>query len=367
MDTKGRSVFYKGELRRLRDISLNGNHFGELEFGATPESHSNLILPGLIDLQIYGAEGKLFSAVPSVETLIHIESHLLRTGTTGFLVCVATNTPEQTNMCIEAVKKHRPMATNCLGIHLEGPFLNVKRSGAHVKEYIRKASLDEIKKLVEFGDGVIKMITIAPETQDDAVLQYLLDQGIIVSLGHSDATYEQATNAYNLGLQTTTHLFNAMSPLHHRLPGVPAAVFNHPTALSSIIADGNHVDFEVVRLAYKAMGNRLFLITDAVAACEEGPYQHRLVGDKFVMPDGTLSGASNTLLQSIKNCVDHAGISLEDAVTMATKTPASLLKDKHAIGSIEEGYEANFIEVDADLNLKNVWYKGVLVKMEIAD
>ena len=122
-------------------------------------------------------------------------------------------------------KEYRSNAKNCLGLHLEGPFLNPKRLGAHIPEFVRKATLDEIKELIDFGDGVIKMMTIAPEVNDDNVIQYLLDNGVVVSLGHSNANFDEATTAYNKGVQTTTHLFNAMSPIHHREPGIPTAVF----------------------------------------------------------------------------------------------------------------------------------------------
>ena len=298
----------------IRDLNI-------VDIKAATGSGRNLVVPGFIDLQIYGAGGRLFSANPSVESLHIIEDDLLQKGTTGFLACIATNTPAVFNNCIQAAKEHRPYAKNCYGLHLEGPFLNPKRLGAHVPEYVRKASLDEIKALLDFGDGVIKMMTIAPELQDDAVVQYLLDHQVVVSLGHSNATFEEATAAYNMGVQTTTHLFNAMSPIHHREPGIPTAVFNHYKAMASIIADGRHVDFEVVKFAQKLLKDRLFLITDAVTACDSGPYQHRLSGDKYVMPDGTLSGSSLTMLQAVQNCVAHCDIELPEALKLPQAIP----------------------------------------------
>ncbi|RYG20339.1 MAG: N-acetylglucosamine-6-phosphate deacetylase, partial [Chitinophagaceae bacterium] len=318
-----------------------------------------LVVPGFIDLQIYGAAGKLFSADPSVESLVHIENELLKTGTTGFLICIATNTPEVFNTCIAIAKEHQEIAKNCLGLHLEGPFLNPKRRGAHVEEFVRKASLDEIKELIDFGDGLIKMMTIAPELQDDEVIQYLLDHGVILSLGHSDATFTQATAAYDKGIQSTTHLFNAMSPLQHRSPGIPAAVFNHERANASIIADGLHVDFEMVKLSHKILKDRLFLITDAVTECSTGPYQHQLVADKFVLPDGTLSGSALTMLQAVKNCIAHCDISLTDALRMSSGYPAKLMGMENTIGKIEKGYQSDLLILDEELNLQKVVFKGV--------
>ena len=320
---------------------------------------SDIVVPGFIDLQIYGAAGKLFSADPNVESLTQIEDELLKKGTTGFLICLATNTPDVFKDCIIAAKEHRKNAKNCLGIHLEGPFLNPKRRGAHVEKFIRKAGLDEIKELLDFGDGLIKMMTIAPELQDDSVIEYLLDHNVVLSLGHSDATFDQATAAYNKGIQTTTHLFNAMSPIQHRAPGIPTAVFNHDSARASIIADGHHVDFEMVKLSYKLLKERLFLITDAVAACSNGPYQHQLVGDKFIMPDGTLSGSSLTMLQAVKNCVTHCTISIADALKMSSLYQATLIGEGKRLGKIETGYQADVLVLDAELNLKKVIANGV--------
>ena len=342
-----------------QDIKFENEQIVAVDHSESSKPNPYIVIPGFIDLQIYGAGGKLFSAEPSVESLTHIEETLLKTGTTGFLACIATNTPEVFKACITAAKEHRNTAKNCLGLHLEGPFLNPKRRGAHVEKFIRKARLDEIKELLDFGDGVIKMMTIAAELQDDEVIQYLLDHHVILSLGHSDASFDQATSAYDKGIQTTTHLFNAMSPLHHRASGVPAAVFNHSTAKASIIADGHHVNFEMVKLSHKILGERLFLITDAVAACSIGPYQHQLLEDKFVMPDGTLSGSSLTMLQAVKNCITHCDIHLVDALKMSSLYPAIVIGEEGRIGKIEQGYQADMLVLDEELNLTKVISKGV--------
>ncbi|WP_316769810.1 N-acetylglucosamine-6-phosphate deacetylase [Pedobacter frigiditerrae] len=342
----------------LEELEIAKGKFKTVKTAEIVSDRENLIIPGFIDLQIYGAGGRLFSAEPTVESLEIIEDDLLKKGTTGFLACIATNTPEVFNACITAAKEHKRIAKNCLGLHLEGPFLNAKRRGAHVSEFIRKATLDEIKALLDFGDGVIKMMTIAPELQDEKVIQYLLDNGVVVSLGHSDASFEQATAAYNLGIQTTTHLFNAMSPIHHRGPGIPTAVFNHGKAMASIIADGNHVDFEVIKFSQKLLKERMFLITDAVTECSSGPYQHRLLGDKFVMPDGTLSGSSLTMLQAVKNCVNHCNIDLSDAIKMSSLYPARLIGEDGFKGKIGAGYQADFLVLDKELSLKEVIFNG---------
>jgi N-acetylglucosamine-6-phosphate deacetylase len=350
--------FYVDDLlQQGNSISIDQGKITDIQ-KATVNSAGEFVVPGFIDLQIYGSAGRLFSAEPTVESLSIMEDDLLQKGTTGFLACMATNTQEIFNACITAAKEYRTSARNFLGLHLEGPFLNPKRLGAHIPTLVRKASLDEIKALLDFGDGVIKMMTIAPELHEDEVIQYLLDHDVVVSLGHSDATFEEATQAYNSGIQTTTHLFNAMTPIHHRAPGIPTAFFNHDKAMASIIADGQHLDFEVVKLAYKLASDRLFLITDAVTPCSTGPYQHIKKGNKFVMPDGTLSGSSLTMLEAVKNCVNYCGIDLAQAIKMATQYPAKVIGMHHWAGKIEIGSQANLLILDENLNLKKVIFKG---------
>lgn len=361
---KNQNLYLPTGLQTQQDISFENGLIKEIKLNSNQSHTENTyLIPGFIDLQIYGAAGKLFSAEPSLNSIKIIEDQLLKEGTTSFLICLATNTPEVFNQCISVIKEYRNDARNCMGLHLEGPFINPEKRGAHVKEYIRKASLDEIKQLLDFGDGTIKMMTLAPELQDDDVIQYLLDHDIVVSLGHSSATFEQATDAYHKGIQTTTHLFNAMSPIQHRAPGIPSAVFNHPRAMASIITDGLHVDFEVVKIAAKMMKERLFLITDAVTECSSGPYQHHAVDGKFVMPDGTLSGSAMTMLQSIKNCVAHCGISLLDAINMATYYPAKLIKKENEIGQLGVNVQANLVRLSEKLELQQVFFRGAEIKL----
>ncbi|TCD10870.1 N-acetylglucosamine-6-phosphate deacetylase [Pedobacter frigidisoli] len=345
-------------LKSNQDIFINNGKIIEIRNSKSDDANVLIAVPGFIDLQIYGAGGRLFSAQPTVESLTIMEDDLLKKGTTGFLACMATNTAEVFDNCIKAAKEHRTHAKNFLGLHLEGPFLNPKRLGAHVPEFVRKATLDEIKALLDFGDGIIKMMTIAPECQDWDVIQYLLDHNVVVSLGHSNATFQQATDAYNKGIQTTTHLFNAMSPIHHREPGIPTAVFNHDKAMSSIIVDGQHLDFEVVKFAKKLLKERLFLITDAVTGCEKGPYQHIEKDNKFVMPDGTLSGSSLTMLQAVKNCVSHCDIGLTEAIKMASVYPAKLIGIENLAGEIKNNHQANILVLDHELGLKEVIFQG---------
>lgn len=317
------------------------------------------VAPGLIDLQIYGSGGKLFGGNPSVEALRQMEEDLLKQGTTGFYATVATNSNAVVQQAIEAAKAFRPLSNGIfMGLHLEGPYLNAKRKGAHPDEFIKKASLIEVKQWVESAAGELKMMTIAPELQDQEVIDYLNEQGVILSCGHSNATYDQATQFLNNPVPAATHLFNAMPPLHHREPGLVAAIFEQKP-YASIIVDGIHVDFAMVRMAKKLLGPKLFFITDAVTEASEGVYQHVFTGDRFTMPDGTLSGSSLTMLRSVQNAVEKVGIPLAEAVNMASLYPAELILQADHKGKLEKGYLADFVVFDKTYTVQQVSFKGV--------
>jgi N-acetylglucosamine-6-phosphate deacetylase len=300
------------------------------------------LAPGFIDLQIYGSGGKLFAGKPEVAALQRMEDDLLNQGTTGFFATIGTNTNDIVEAGIAAAKEYRSKARgNFWGIHLEGPYLNPAKRGAHPEKYIKKATLAEVKGWVEQADGVITMITIAPELQDQEVIDYLHAQGIIISSGHSNASYEQGKGFLNKPIPAVTHLFNAMPQMHHREPGYIPAIFEEKP-YASIVADGNHVDWAMIRLAKRELRDKLYLITDAVTAATEGTYQHQLVGNKYVMPDGTLSGSSLTMLKAVQNCVEHVGIDLAEAVNMASLYPAELASKKTK-GRVDAGFDADLI------------------------
>lgn len=319
------------------------------------ERNADLIIPGLADLQIYGGGGVLFSAHLTKEALDTMTNGIIASGTTTFLVTLATNSPEVFNKAIEIVKAN-PHSSRP-GIHFEGPYLNPVKKGAHVEAYIRKPGLKEVKELLARAEGVIKMITLAPELCSPEVIDLLLENDIIISAGHSNASYIQGTEGFNRGIQTSTHLFNAMSPLHHRDTGLPGAVYNHPRAMASIIPDGIHVDYATIEISKKIMGDRLFLITDAVEATTEEPYIHIPAEGRFTLPDGTLSGAAISMLQGVKNCIKHCNISMEEAVKMGSSIPRSLLKSQKP-GNISAGNSADFLILDKEWNLLDVIFEG---------
>jgi N-acetylglucosamine-6-phosphate deacetylase len=208
------------------------------------------------------------------------------------------------------------------------------------------------------ADGVIKMMTIAPELQDQEVIDYLNDHGVILSSGHSNATYAEGKAFLNNPIPAVTHLYNAMPQMHHRNPGYIPAIFEEKP-YTSIVADGIHVDFVMARLAKRELGDKLFFITDSVTVSNHGPYQHQFTGDRYIMPDGTLSGSCLTMLKCIENGVKHIGINLAEAVNMASLYPAQLAGLNK--GKIEAGYDADLTVFNDEFEVKGTFMAGVRI------
>ena len=316
----------------------------------------NFLAPAFIDLQIYGGNGRLFSHELSIESLHATYQYCLSGGVTQFLITLPTISRENILKGIEVVKTYwQEGGKGLLGLHLEGPFINAKKRGAHVAAYIKKPSLEDVALLLKPGRDVIKMITLAPEQCDDAVIKVLQDNKVVVSAGHSDATYEQATAKFNKRILVATHLFNAMSPLQHRAPGLVGAILDHPQVMSSIVPDGIHVDFATLRISKKTMQERLFLITDATTETPEGEYQHIFTTDKYNLPNGTLSGSALTMMTGVKNCVQHAQIELKEAIRMASLYPAQVMGLSNRYGKIKKGYRPEFVAFDKDFKVIEVF------------
>jgi N-acetylglucosamine-6-phosphate deacetylase len=350
--TSGKAILIDGDkIIDVIDDSAIPQDFNKIDLNGAN------VAPGLIDLQIYGSGGKLFGGKPEVSALERMEDDLLSQGTVGFFACIATNSDDIVEQGIVAAKVYRETAKgNFLGLHLEGPFLNPIKKGAHPEKYIKKGTMELVRRWIESADGTIKMMTIAPELQDQEVVDYLNDHGVILSSGHSNATYLQGKTFLNNPVKAVTHLFNAMPPMHHREPGYIPAIFEEKP-YTSIVNDGVHVDFTMVRLAKRELGNKLFFITDAVTAATEGTYQHQFSGDRYTMPDGTLSGSCLTMLKAVQNGVEHVGITLAEAINMASLYPAQLasLPTK---GKIAAGYDADLVVFNEAFEVQGTVFKG---------
>lgn len=325
------------------------------------DCNNNFLAPGLIDLQIAGGGGYLFSASPYSDALKAMSDSIVRTGTTTFLIAIPTNTPEVYQEVIRGAKSY-PMPS-VLGLHFEGPFISTQRRGAHLVSCIKRPDAHEIDSILKDAEGTIKMMTVAPEVCSGDDIRHIMEYGVMVAAGHSNASFTEASRGFRNGIRTTTHLFNAMSQMHHRDPGLPGATFLTEDIYASIIADGIHVDYNMLAIAKKLLGNRLFLVSDAVEESSQGATMHRRQKDRFTLPDGTLSGSVLSMLTAVMNCVNHAGISLDEALRMASLYPAKLmnLKDR---GEIRSGSRADLVSFDSDFNVVFVVSEGEIINVK---
>ena len=325
-------------------VSIDQKDFKEAD--AVP-----FIVPALIDLQLYGAGGQLLSEMPTKETIEKIDAYCLEGGVGFFQPTIASQSISVIYQSIDAVKAYQASGgKGCIGLHIEGPWINETKKGAHDAAVIHPPTMEEVQALLAYGKEAISMITLAPEICTTKIIDAIQAAGIIVSAGHTNADYATAMAFFNGGIKTATHLFNAMSPLQHRAPGVVGALLNHPTALSSVVVDGYHVDYAAIQIAKKTMGDRLFCITDAVTNTATGLYQHQLVGDKYESA-GTLSGSALTQIKSIQNLVHHVGLSLAEAINMCSVYPAKLMAKKNMSGTIEINKSANLLFLSTELTL----------------
>lgn len=313
-----------------------------------------IIAPAFVDAQIYGAYGKLFSVYPEKESLTKLVEYCRKGGAAYCLPTAATNTKEVFYKCIDAVRDYwNSGGEGVIGLHLEGPWINPVKRGAHIEALIHPPSLEEVKEILNYGKDVIKMITIAPEICSEQIIDLICLKDIIISAGHSNATYKEAMTGFSQGISATTHLFNAMSPLHHREPGLAGASMDYERVMVSIIPDGHHVDYAAIRIAKKIMKERLFAITDAVTETTEGPYQHYLAGDKYESA-GILSGSALTMNKAAYNLTHYAGIELEEALRMCSLYPAKLLGLDREVGRIRPTFRSDMVILDDKMEVKEL-------------
>jgi N-acetylglucosamine-6-phosphate deacetylase len=318
-----------------------------------------MLAPAFIDLQIYGGNGLLFSAELTTAALEATYEYCLEGGCTQFMITTATNSIDKFIHVLEVARDYRRNGgRGLLGVHLEGPYINPAKKGAHLEKYIKTPTLEEIERLLRKGKEVFRMMTLAPERCDPACIDLLLRNGIIVSAGHSNATYDEAIDGFYRGIPAATHLFNAMSPLQGRQPGMLGAIYDNNDVRCSIVCDGVHVDFASVRISKKVMQDRLFFITDAVTEVQYGEYTHLFKGDRYTLPDGTLSGSSLTMLRCVTNGVEKAGIPLPEALRMASLYPATVLGEQEKRGCIRPGAHADFVLLDEQLTITQVIVDG---------
>jgi len=344
---------FTGE-RWISEVVVSVDNGKIISLGKQGYDHKNAypyIVPALIDLQIYGANGKLFSEFTDADCIEKTYQYCLKGGVAFFQPTIASQSTEIIYKAIDAVKTYKTNGgKGCIGLHIEGPWINVSKKGAHNADVIHAPNLQEVQDLLTYGKEWISMITLAPEVCSKEIIDLIQSNGVVVSVGHSNASYEMATEFFNDNIKVATHLYNAMSPLQHRAPGIVGALFNHKKAMSSLVADGYHVDFSAISIAKQIMGERLFCITDAVTATSTGMYQHQLVGDKYESA-GTLSGSALTQIKSINNLVDYVGIDLGEAIRMCSVYPARVMQNSATTAKIDVNENADLLFLSADRHL----------------
>jgi N-acetylglucosamine-6-phosphate deacetylase len=326
------------------------------------------LAPGFIDLQVNGGGGVLLNDRPDVEGIAAICAAHARLGTTGLLPTLITDTPEVTRAAVEAGVGAAKSVPGFLGLHLEGPHLDPRRKGAHDPRLIRpmtQADLDLLRGAAARLPALL--VTLAPESATPAQIAALAAAGTIVSLGHSDTGCAAARAAFRAGARMVTHLFNAMSQLGNREPGLVGAALDAEEVSAGLIADGIHVAPATMRaaLAAKRGVDALFLVTDAMAVAGTDLTEFALNGRRILrrggrltLEDGTLAGADIDFAGAIRVLVHAVGLTVPQALRMATAAPAAAIGMGDRLGRLAPGLPADLVHLDADLALRGVWRAG---------
>ncbi|MBD2567433.1 N-acetylglucosamine-6-phosphate deacetylase [Anabaena lutea] len=311
---------------------------------------------GGVDLQINGGLGLAFPdlTAENAPMLENISQYLWNVGVDGYLPTLVTTSIENIQRSLAVISNFSPISVNSaqiLGVHLEGPFLNYYKRGAHPAEYLQPLTIDKVKRLIGDYASIIKIITLAPELDTTGeVIPYLRSLGIIVSLGHSQATAVEAQSAFEMGATMITHAFNAMPPLHHREPGLLGAAMNNPEVMCSFIADGQHVVPIMLEILLRA-SKGLFLVSDALAPLGliDGVYpwdsrQIEIINGTARLADGTLSGTTLPLLVGVQNLVKWGICDAEKAIYLATDAPRKAIN----LPTLTPNQPANFLRWHKD-------------------
>ncbi len=328
-----------------------------------------LIAPGFVDLQVNGGGGVLFNEGPSVEAIATICAAHARHGTTSLLVTLITADRPTTEAAIAAgVAAHKANVPGFAGLHLEGPHLSVGKRGAHAAELVRPMTSEDREVLIDAARSLpALMVTVAPESVTDADCEALRDAGAVVSIGHTGATIAEAASTARAGATCVTHLYNAMSMLHHREPGLVGAALDLGDLSAGLIADRIHVHPAAVRIAIAAKRGpgRIFLVTDAMSTIgtdlDTFTLDGRVVrreGGALRLEDGTLAGADIDMVAAVKFMVDEIGVSLEEALRMASPYPAEVMGMAPGRGRLVAGSRADFVCLTTQLDLKGAWIAG---------
>jgi N-acetylglucosamine-6-phosphate deacetylase len=366
-----RQIFDGADMRGPGVVSIAQGRIESVAFG-TAETRGSVQLaadavlaPGFIDVQVNGGGGALINDQPTEAGVRRLVEAHRKAGTTGCLPTLITDRSE----VIEQLAQAAPACLNIpgvLGFHLEGPALNRLRKGIHPEAEIRVPSERDLAAMKRFGGCGRSVVTLAPECVPASMIDELTGAGLRIAAGHSDATAAQTGEAADRGLSGVTHLFNAMSQLSGREPGLVGAALADDRLFAGIICDGIHVQRAGLQVAFRCKGrDRLMLVTDAMPLVGTSERQFILQGRQITLqenrltgPDGTLAGAHLTMIEAVRNAVALIGISLADALVMASRTPAAFLGLGSELGRIAPGYRADLVAFDPDFAVVGTWIGG---------
>ncbi len=334
---------------------------------AVIDAGNQILAPGLIDVQVNGGGGVLLNDEPNIDGIRAIMAGHRKYGTTAMLPTLITDHRDKMEAAITAVTDAISQdVPGIVGIHLEGPYLNAERKGVHDANIIRPMEDDAIDLLTRLPNGRV-LVTMAPEKAAKGTIKKLADRGVLVCAGHTAGTYNHVQAAIAEGMRGFTHLFNAMSPMTHREPGVAGAAMADDSTWCGLIADGYHVHPAVLKVAIHAKAKgKIMLVTDAMPTVGADEKRFVLGGEEIIatdgrcaLADGTLAGSDLDMIAAVKNCVEMVGIDLGEALRMASLYPAAFLKLDDVMGRIAPGYQADMILFDDDYNVTRSWIKGV--------
>ena len=327
------------------------------------------IFPGFIDTHVHGTHGDDVM-VHGADGIRRISANFARSGCTSWLPSTIADTHERLlraiDGCVDAAE-HPADGADVVGLHIEGPYINLKRKGAQPAHGIRDPNFDEVEELLAASRGWMRIMTLAPELPGGLeLIRLLTSRGVIASLGHSDSDYDTALAAIEAGATHCTHLFNAMPPLHHREPGLIAACLNEPDIIAEVIPDGVHLHPQTVRLALNAKGpDGAALITDGFTATGLGDGTHSLAGMTVhvegtlcTLDGGTIAGSILTMNYAVRNAMQFASISRTDAARMACLVPARLSGCADRKGSLEPGKDADIAVLNDDYSVHLTLVRG---------
>ncbi|ELP5716444.1 N-acetylglucosamine-6-phosphate deacetylase [Enterobacter asburiae] len=320
-----------------------------------------VISPGFIDVQLNGCGGVQFNDTAdavTVETLEIMQKANEKSGCTSYLPTLITSSDDLMKQGIRVMREYLAKHPNqALGLHLEGPWLNMVKKGTHNPDYVRKPDAELVDYMCANADVIVK-VTLAPEMTGTDVISKLAGAGIIVSAGHSNATLKEAKAGFRAGITFATHLYNAMPYITGREPGLVGAILDEPDVYCGIIADGMHVDYANIRNAKRLKGDKLCLVTDATAPAGANIEQFIFAGKTIyyrnglcVDENGTLSGSSLTMIEGVRNLVEHCGIALDEVLRMATLYPARAMGVDKQLGGIAPGMVANLTAFTHDYKI----------------